>query len=160
MFRETDDLERVADTDQSVWPVVNRNIVVAEPVPAVVDEALAFRAAPAAPDVPSSVGVLLFAIYAALIGALALATAGGGQSILAIVIASFFVLTFFTVPYLIFRQEPREGRRPAMEEFLEKGLATHTGHCGGGAALVQMLIVPGLLTIGVLMIAVEIAILG
>ena len=99
-------------------------------------------------------------IYLALIGALALATAGPGQSGMALVIAGLFVVTFFTVPWLIFKQEVPAAKRTVMSRFLAQGMQTYTGPCAGKAALVQMFIVPVLLTFGVLLIAAEIALLG
>jgi hypothetical protein len=39
-------------------------------------------------------------------------------------------------------QEAGTNRRPTLESFLGEGMMTYTGHSTGGAALVQMLIVP------------------
>lgn len=129
-------------------------------VPAVVDQALPFRSAPAAPDVPSSIGLLLFGAYFALIGALAIATAGPGESKFVITISALFVVAFFAVPRVIFAQEPKDAKRPSMDQFLVKGLKISTGDCSGRSALLQMLIVPVLLTFGMLLIALEIAFIG
>lgn len=140
-----------------VWPVLNRELPHLAAVPAIVDESLHHRGAEATPDVPGSVGILLFGSYLALIGALSIATAGPGESKFVIAIAGLFVLAFFSVPRLIFAQEPKEARRPSMSLFLARGLNTYTGKCSGRDALVQMFIVPILLTFGVLAIAVVIA---
>jgi hypothetical protein len=161
MFRDMD-CPAAMPLDEPVWLVLNRERGGAdsEPVPAVVDEALAFRAAPATPDVPGAVGLLLFGCYLALIGALALATAGPGQSKFMLVIAGLFVVAFFAVTRFIFAQEPAGDRRPRMQRFLARGIDTFTGPCAGGAALVQMFVVPVLLTLGMLAIAVVIAFAG
>lgn len=108
------------------------------------------RPAPAAPDVPASVGGMLAASYATLIGALFLATAGSASSIFAIVIAAIFVAIFFTVPRIFFAVEPMTEKRPGLGVFLNGGMETLTGHCSGPAALVQMMIVPVFLTLAVL----------
>lgn len=108
------------------------------------------RAAPAAPDVPSSVGGLIAASYVALIAALYAATAGSRSSIFAIAIAAFFVAIFFAVPRIFFAVEPMTGRRPDMGKFLKRGMETMTGHSSGPAALVQMLVVPVFLTLAVI----------
>ena len=158
MFRDVD--PQPMQFDEPVWPVLNRECPDCGPVPAIVDESLAFRAAPATPDVPSAVGVLLFGCYLALVGALALATAGPGQSKFMLVIAGLFVVAFFTVARFIFAQGPQDSRRPGMERFLACGLDTYTGPCAGGAAMVQMFVVPVLLTLGMLAIAVVIAFAG
>jgi len=159
MFRDVESQPPV-QFDESVWPVLTREGPSAEPVPAIVGESLAFRAAPATPDVPAAIGMLLFGSYLALVGALALATAGPGESKFMLVIAALFVVAFFTVARLIFAVEPKAGSHPAMEQFLARGIETYTGHCSGGAAIVQMFIVPVLLTLGMLAIALLIAFIG
>lgn len=108
------------------------------------------RAAPAAPDVPASVGGMIAASYAALIGALFVATAGSASSIFAIAIAALFVAIFFTVPRIFFAVEPMTEQRPGLGKFLKRGMETLTGHSSGPAALVQMLVVPAFLTLAVL----------
>ena len=115
-----------------------------------------FRATPAAPDVPAAVGGVIAAAYAGLIAALAVATAGSAQSIFAIVVAALFVVVFFTVPRIFFAVE-RGGVRASFDEFLANGMDTFTGHNSGKAALVQMLVVPVTLTLGVLAIGIVIA---
>jgi len=116
-----------------------------------------FQATPAAPDVPAAVGGLIAASYAGLIAALAVATAGSGQSIFVIVVSALFVLTFFTVPRIMFAVERHSGVRASFDEFLRNGVNTFTGHNGGRAVLVQMLIIPIALTLGVLAMGVAIA---
>lgn len=108
------------------------------------------RAAPAAPDVPGSVGGFIAASYVALIVALYVATAGSLSSIFAIAIAAFFVAIFFAVPRIFFAVEPMTDRRPGMGKFLKRGMETMTGHSSGPAALVQMLVVPVFLTMAVI----------
>jgi len=115
-----------------------------------------FRATPAAPDVPAAVGGVIAAAYAGLIAALAVATAGSAQSIFAIVVAALFVVVFFTVPRIFFAVE-RGGVRASFDDFLANGMDTFTGHNSGKAALVQMLVVPVTLTLGVLAIGIVIA---
>lgn len=143
-----------------IWPVLSRERHDShQPVPTAADTE-PFQPAPAAPDVPAAVGAVMALVYLALIGALALATAGPGQSGMALVIAGLFVAIFFTVPWLIFKQEVTSSKRTVMSRFLAQGMQTYTGRCSGKAALVQMFIVPVLLTFGVLLIAAEIALLG
>ena len=158
MFREAASRELPVSHEDQVWPVLNRDPTPSMPATVIVDEAPAFRAAAAAPDVPAAVGILLFAIYLALIGALAIATSGPGESGFMLAIAGLFVVVFFTVPRLILGQEPTHGLRITMDQFLATGLDTYTGHCSGRAALVQMFVVPVLLTVGILLIAVVIAV--
>lgn len=164
MFRETAIATVDVHYEESVWPVLSRD----RPAPRVIERtagdvpALAaaplFHAAAAAPDVPAAVGTLLAACYLSLIGALAIATAGPGESKFTLVVAALFIVAFFTVPKLILAQEPQSGLRVTMDQFLVRGMETSTGHCSGRAALVQMFIVPVLLTFGVLSIAIIIAV--
>jgi hypothetical protein len=104
------------------------------------------------PDVPISVGKLIIASYAALLGALGLATVASAFSVFMIVICSLFTVAYFTVPWLFFRQEPKFRDRPTLDRFMRDGMETPTGHSTGRAALVQMLVIPVCLTFGVLLI--------
>ena len=119
-----------------------------------------FQATPAAPDVPAAVGGLIAASYAGLIAALAVATAGSAESIFVIVIAALFVIAFFTVPRIFFAVERDSGARASVDDFLRRGMNTFTGHNSGKAALVQMLIVPVMLTLGVAAMGITIAVVG
>jgi hypothetical protein len=114
---------------------------------------------PAAPDVPAGVGTMIVAAYVALIAAFAAATIRSADSLFFLAIVAFFVATFFTVPRLFFAVEPKGKPRISFDRFLHQGMDTFTGHCGGGAALVQMLIVPVFLTMGVIAMGVAAAII-
>jgi hypothetical protein len=118
----------------------------------------AFVPTPAAPDVPAAVGKLIVGAYAALLGAFALATVGSAYSAFMITIGALFLVPYFTIPWLFFRQEPGRRARPGLERFMREGLETFTGHSTGAGALVQMLVVPVLLTFGVLLMAIAVAI--
>lgn len=113
---------------------------------------------PAAPDVPGGVGLLIVLCYGALVAALAAASVASRESAFAIVVAALFLVAFFTVPRLFFGIEPGDGRRQSLDGFLHEGMETMTGHSSGGAALVQMLIVPVLLTLGIAAMGVAAAI--
>ena len=102
----------------------------------------------AARDVPVAVGGLIVGAYATLIATFAIATTGSGQSLFAIGIAVFFAVMFFAIPTMFFGLEPKQGRIPSLSRFMRDGMQTLTGHSSGGAALVQMLIVPVFLTLG------------
>ena len=144
----------------AVWPTSAQ--LAPYPLPELerISERLEFRATPAAPDVPAAVGGLIAASYAGLIVALAVATVGSAESIFVIVIAALFVIAFFTVPRIFFAVERDSGVRASFDDFLNKGMDTFTGHNSGKAALVQMLVVPVLLTFAVLAMGVAIATAG
>ena len=162
MKREEFDLDHRYDSADiaAAWPVSAQ----VAPLPISDIDAIAdlrtHHPTPAAPDVPAAVGGLIAASYAALIAALAWATAGSGSSIFAIAIAAFFVVVFFTVPRVFFAIEPSTGRRVSFDRFLGQGLDTLTGHNSGKAVLVQMLVVPISLTLGILAIGTVVAIVG
>ena len=75
---------------------------------------------------------------------------GSRESIFMIVVSALLVVAYFTVPRIFLHIEPAAGRRPTLARFLSDGIATMTGHTSGRDALVQMLIVPVLLTVGVI----------
>lgn len=148
------------DEQQSVWPVlVQERTRPADLLPQAELEDSHFRAEAAMPDVPASIGMLLFGVYFALIAALAVATAGPGESKMVLTVSALFVVAFFAVPRFIFAQEPKDGRRPSLSRFLATGMRTLSGQCTGSAAMVQMFIVPVALTLGMIAIAVEIALI-
>jgi hypothetical protein len=162
--------ERVLDTDSyskvdvaAVWPAANLVplpvLDVDRPERAEADAgAAAFAPTPAAPDMPAAVGGILFAAYAALIGAFAVATAASAYSIYMITISALFVVTFFTVPRIFFGVEPKADRRPSFSRFMHNGVQTLTGHSSGKDALIQMLIVPVFLTCAALAMGVAAAV--
>lgn len=125
-----------------------------------ISERQEFRATAAAPDVPAAVGGMIAASYAGLIVALAVATVGSAESLFVIVIAALFVTTFFTVPRIFFAVERESCVRTSFDAFLRNGMDTWTGHNSGKAALVQMLIVPVMLTLAVLAMGIIIATVG
>lgn len=141
----------------AVWPILPQ----VAPLPIVEIERPAdpdsHRSTPAAPDIPGAVGRLIAGSYAALIAALFIAAAGSRESVFAITICALFVAIFFTIPRLMFRAEADKSVRPSLERFMREGMDTLTGHSSGTGALVQMLVVPVLLTIGVLVIAIAAA---
>jgi hypothetical protein len=143
----------------AVWPTGVQ--IAPVPIPDIEpkDERSAFLPTPAAPDVPAGVGVMIVAAYAALIAAFAAATIRSADSLFFLVIVIFFVAMYFAIPRLFFAIEPKRERRVDLNHFLYKGIDTFTGHCSGRAALVQMLIVPVFLTLGVIAMGIAIAII-
>ena len=129
----------------AVWPGVDEAITrvpVAEPAGPPVP-------ATAAPDVPAAVGGLVVASYAALIAVFFALFARTPLALFSIVVCAFFAAIFFAVPRIFFAVEADPARRPSLAEFRNKGIDILTGHSGGGEAIVQMIMVPVLLTLGV-----------
>ena len=150
----------------AVWPTVEEVLLHRQPpalhretVAVAPAEALAPAAAPspatAAPDVPAAVGGLIAASYAALLAVFFALFAGSPLALFSITICAVFVAVFFAVPRIFFAVEADSARRPSLSRFWYDGLQTLTGRCSGRDALIQMLIVPvflglGLLTIGII----------
>jgi hypothetical protein len=131
----------------AVWPVSAQ--IAPVPIPEIEGPPLRFEPTPAAADVPASVGWMILASYAAVIAALFFATAGTAYSMFMIAISASFVVMFFAVPGLFLAAERMNGRRVTFAEFMQTGMNTFTGHSTARAALVQMMIVPVFLTIGI-----------
>jgi hypothetical protein len=97
------------------------------------------------------VGGLIVAAYAGLILVFLAFFTGSFLATMMVTIAAGFVAVFFTLPRIFFALEPDTGRRrPSLGDFMYRGMDTLTGHSSGKDALIQMLIVPVLLTFGLL----------
>lgn len=138
----------------AAWPGTLETLVLAERIagPETVSEGRSEPRprTPAASDVPVGVGGLIVSAYVALVLALFAFFAGSALAAMVVAIAAGFVAIFFAVPRIFFALEPDAGQRPNLGSFLYDGLQTFTGHCGGRDALIQMLIVPVLLTLGLI----------
>ena len=140
----------------AAWPGGLEGLVLTEPeAPTASDLATPLPSpAPAVPDVAAGVGGLIIGAYAALIGVFFALFAGSLASIFALVIALGFVVMFFSVPAIFLKVEGDQSRRPSMGDFMYDGIQTLTGHSSGKDALVQMLIVPVLLTFCILVMGI------
>ncbi len=117
------------------------------------------RPAAAVPDVPTAVGVMLAGSYFALIGVCFATLAGSAEALFAIVVSGLYVLVYCGVPWIFLRIEGGRDRRPSLAEFMRDGLDTATGRSTGGAALVQMLVVPVMLFFCLLTIGLTVRVL-
>jgi len=140
--------ERVADIAAAAWPSTLEGLVLCEPPIAEAVPEASMRATPAAPDVAAGVGGLIVGAYAALILVFFALFTGSATALFMVCIAAGFAVAFFTIPRIFFAIEADPSRRPSLPAFMHKGLATATGHSSGPDALIQMLIVPVLLTLG------------
>jgi hypothetical protein len=160
MLHEKISVDRLDSLDiAAVWPSSAQIAPVPIPDLEPMQASRAFAPTPAAPDVPAGVGVLIVAAYVALIASFAAATVRSVDSAFFLVIIAFFVTMFFAVPRVFFAIEPKSGRRASFDWFMRQGIDTFTGHGSGRAALVQMLIVPVFLTLGVIAMGIAIAII-
>lgn len=144
--------ERLADVEftPAAWPSTLETLVLAERIVGSESPSEPPARTPAASDVPAGVGGLLVSAYVALVLTLFLFFTGSALAAMVVAIAAGFIAIFFAIPRIFFALEPGSERRPDLGRFLYDGLQTFTGHCGGRDALVQMLIVPILLTLGLI----------
>lgn len=137
----------------AAWPNTMEGLVLAERAEVRTDlpsDTAPLLPTPAAADVAAGVGGLIVGVYAALLMVFFAFFAGSLTSLFVITICTGFVAVFFAVPRIFFAIEPDQSRRPSLPAFMDKGMETLTGHSTGRDALVQMLIVPVLLTFGLL----------
>jgi hypothetical protein len=131
----------------AVWPTAAVKGMTA-PTPAAEAEDAPFAATPAMADVATGVGRLVAGSYGALILVFFALFANSTLAAFSIVICAFFVAMFFAVPRIFLAVEAAPGRRPSFDRFMRTGLDTLTGRTGGRDVLIQMLIVPVLVTLG------------
>ena len=115
-----------------------------------VEAGIPARATPAVPDMPVAIGSMIAGVYAALILAFFLTMAGTREAAFMIVVSGFYVAMFLGVPRLFLHVEGDRSRRPSLQRFMARGINTYTGHMSGASALIQILVVPVLLTLAIL----------
>jgi hypothetical protein len=109
-------------------------------------DALPFQSAPSTPDIPSAVGKMIVGSYIALVGTFAVTMTGSRLSIFCMAISFFYLLMYLGVPAILLKMEPKHGQRPSLDQFIQTGMQTYTGYITGKDALLQILLVPVLLT--------------
>ncbi|MFN3389391.1 MAG: hypothetical protein ACK40O_10715 [Allosphingosinicella sp.] len=107
-----------------------------------------FAATAAVAEIPAGVLRIVAGAYAGLIVLFFALFANSPVAFFAITVCAFLVGAFFTIPHIFLKIEAAPGRKATFAGFMQNGVATLTGRSGGGDALVQMLIVPVLLTLG------------
>jgi len=94
-------------------------------------------------DLPKAVGGLIVASYAAIIVAFGWAFFGQGDVLFNLGVCAVYLAMYLGVPWVFLKVEPKSGQpRPDFADFLERGLATWTGHVTGREALAQILTIP------------------
>lgn len=128
----------------AVWPSLDAALAARAEAECAVD----FVPTTAAPDVPAAVGGFIAAAYAGLVAVFFAFFARSPLAFFSIAVCALFVAIYLAVPRIFFAIEADPARRPTLGRFLRTGIETATGRTGGRDALVQMLIVPVLLTLG------------
>ena len=148
--------ERISDTKiaAAAWPAGLESLVSIEPIARAEEnasESAITGFTPAAPEVAAGVGRLIVGAYAALVLVFFAFFTGSLLAGMMVTVAAGFVAIFFAIPKIFFTLEPDSGRRrPSLADFMYRGMDTLTGHSTGAEALIQMLIVPVLLTFALL----------
>jgi hypothetical protein len=98
-------------------------------------------------ELPTGLYAATVALYLGFVGVMALAFMNAGL-VLPMVIFAFFIVAAFGTPMIWAWMNP-EKRQRAMSygTFRHRGIQTATGHLAGGAAAVQVLILPVLIFI-------------
>ncbi|HEX9946217.1 MAG TPA: hypothetical protein VGA98_01630 [Allosphingosinicella sp.] len=139
------DLRSNTHSVAAVWPNLQAALAASKsasapaPVP---------QPAAAMPDLPVGAARLVVSAYFGLVGVLFAFFAGSPLATFCLVICAFFVAMFFAVARTFLAVEAGSAVKPSMGRFMRGGIDTLTGRCGGRDALVQMLIVPVLLMLG------------
>jgi hypothetical protein len=129
----------------AVWPDVRSALAASAPAD---EPAMLPRPERAMPDLPVGAARLVASAYAGLVGVLFAFFAGSPLATFSLVICAFFVAMFFAVARTFLAVEADPSVKPSLDRFMRGGIDTLTGRCGGRDALVQMLIVPVLLMLG------------
>jgi hypothetical protein len=142
----------------AVWPSFEEALLNRQPLDqdrlAKGEASPAVSPAAAAPDVPAAVGRLIVAPYVALLGVFFAFFSGSPLAFFSIAVCAVFVAMYFAVPRIFLAVEADPARRPSLSQFMHSGLQTLTGRTGGRDALIQMLIVPVLVTFGLMTIGI------
>jgi hypothetical protein len=110
-------------------------------------------ASPMAPSPPREVHPSILALtagfYATMLLLMWLIFAWSGQGVFVMLVATLVVGAFATLPAIVkLLASRRSGRKPAtLHDYATGGMDTHTGPLSGRAALVQIVVVPALLTL-------------
>ena len=94
---------------------------------------------------PSGLHATFYGLFLAYLGVMGLGFAHP-EMILPMAIFVIFTVGFYVVPMMWAVMKPDQGSKAlSMAELLHRGIATHTGHSSGGAAVAQVLILPVLI---------------
>jgi hypothetical protein len=96
-------------------------------------------------ELPVGLYAATVALYLGFVGVMALSFMNPGL-VLPMVIFALFIVAGFGTPMLWARMNPEKSQRPmSYGTFRHRGIQTATGHLVGGAAAVQVLILPVLI---------------
>ena len=102
---------------------------------------------------PPAIHLITAALFMGFVSVLCLALANPGLAVPFAVFAAF-IIAFFTVPAIFVKASPDEGARAlGWTDFLQRGIETEHGRCGGKEATVLVLMLPGFIFLWAVAIA-------
>lgn len=104
---------------------------------------------------PSALQAGFFGLFLAYLGVMAVGFPHP-EMVLPMAIFVIFTVAFYVVPMLwTMMAPPNASKAMTMGQLLSRGMAIHTGHCSGGAAVAQVLVLPVLILLwGVAVVAI------
>lgn len=108
---------------------------------------------------PPAIHLITAACFLGFVSVLCLALANPGLAIPFGVFAAFIV-AFFAVPAIFVKASPKAGARAlGWTEFLERGIETQNGRCGGREATILVLMLPAFILLWAIAIATIVSLL-
>ena len=106
---------------------------------------------------PPAIHLTMAALFLGFVGVLCLALANPGLAVPFGIFAAF-IIAFFAVPAVFVKASPENGSKAVgWTDFLERGIATEHGRCGGGEATVLVLMLPGFIFLWAVAVATIVA---
>ena len=106
---------------------------------------------------PPAIHLITAALFLGFVSVLCLALATPGLAVPFGVFAAF-ILAFFAVPSVFVKASPDEGARSLRwGDFMDRGIATEHGRCGGREATVLVLMLPAFIFLWAVAIAIIVA---
>lgn len=108
---------------------------------------------------PPAIHLMTGALFLGFVSVLCLALSTPGL-VIPFGIFAAFILAFFTVPAIFLKVSPEKGSQAVgWTDFLERGIATEHGRCGGAEATVLVLMLPGFIFLWAVAIAIIVALI-
>jgi hypothetical protein len=106
---------------------------------------------------PPAIHLITATLFMGFVSVLCLALATPGLAVPFGIFAAFIV-AFFTVPAIFVKASPDEGARAlGWGDFMDRGIATEHGRCGGREATVLVLMLPAFIFLWAVTIAIIVA---
>ena len=106
---------------------------------------------------PPAIHLLTAALFLGFVSVLCLALANPGLAVPFGIFAAF-IIAFFAVPTIFVKSSPEKGSKAeGWTDFLERGIATEHGRCGGAEATILVLMLPAFIFLWAVAVAIIVA---